>query len=202
VANQPSPLSNLSAKPKTKYVSRGGLKLRGALEALHVSVDGKACLDVGSSTGGFTDCLLQTGARSVWAVDVGWGLLDYNLRKDPRVHVLERTNFRHFDPSILPEKPNLATVDVSFISLDKILPNLWATMAPGGEALVLVKPQFEGSPKQAPGGVVKEEGTRQEIIDQVKKIAKRIGFQLKGTFDSEVSGRKGNRETFLYLVKP
>ena len=116
--------------------------------------------------------------------------------------MLERTNFRHFDPSLLTEKPDLATVDVSFISLDKILPTLWTTMAPSGEALVLVKPQFEGSPKQAPGGVARDERNRQAIINQVKDIAKTIGFKLKGTFDSEVAGRKGNRETFLYLVKP
>ena len=130
---KPSPLANLPAK--SRYVSRGGDKLRGALDAFGVSAKGKICLDVGSSTGGFTDCLLQDGAQRVYAVDVGYGLFDYTLRKDPRVNVLERTNFRHIDLDLIIEQPALAVVDVSFISLDKIFPKIMDVLAPEGEAV-------------------------------------------------------------------
>ena len=197
---QPSPLANLPESPR--YVSRGGDKLRGALDTFGVSVEGKVCLDVGSSTGGFTDCLLQAGARSVWAVDVGYGLLDYKLRNDPRVHVLERTNFRNLDPSSLTERPRLATVDVSFISLDKIFPKIMQVLAPGGEAVVLVKPQFEATPKEAPGGIVKDEKVRVRILNEMNRLATKIGFEVKGQADSALKGRKGNLEAFLNLVKP
>ncbi|OGR89071.1 MAG: hypothetical protein A2992_03055 [Elusimicrobia bacterium RIFCSPLOWO2_01_FULL_59_12] len=196
---KPSLLANLPKK--SRYVSRGGDKLRGALETFGISVKGKTCLDVGSSTGGFTDCLLQAGAKSVYAVDVGWGLLDYTLRKDPRVHVLERTNFRFFNAASLSPKPDFAGVDVSFISLDKILPKL-AEVLSGAEALVLVKPQFEGTPKEAPGGIVRDEGIRQKILHQVKTMATNTGFTVAGLMDSPVKGRKGNQESFLYLVRP
>src|SRR6266851_2375289 len=117
----PSPQPSPTSRGRGRYVSRGGQKLEGALKHFQIPVAGRVCLDVGSSTGGFTDCLLQAGAKSVWAVDVGYGLLDYNLRKDPRVHVLERTNFRFIDPARIAEKPSLIVVDVSFISLEKIL---------------------------------------------------------------------------------
>jgi 23S rRNA (cytidine1920-2'-O)/16S rRNA (cytidine1409-2'-O)-methyltransferase len=194
---KPSQLDNLPAK--SRYVSRGGDKLRGALDIFSISTEGKICLDVGSSTGGFTDCLLQTGAKSVWAVDVGWGLLDYKLRKDPRVHVLERTNFRFLETTTLSEPPQFAVVDVSFISLDKIFPKLMEVLTAGGEALVLVKPQFEGIPKEAPGGIVRDEEIRQKILAQVQLMAKAAGFKIQGLIDSSVRGRKGNQETFLYL---
>lgn len=180
-----------------KYVSRGGYKLRGALDALGISVEGKVCLDVGSSTGGFTDCLLQAGAKSVWAVDVGYGLLDYKLRHDPRVHVLERTNFRYLDASRITETPTLATIDVSFISLAKILPKTAEVLKQGGEVLLLVKPQFEGSPKEVPGGFIRDEATRQAILARTRKMVLQAGFQVKGTADSSVKGRQGNQETFF-----
>ncbi len=196
---KPSPLDNLPEK--SRYVSRGGDKLRGALDAFGVSANGKICLDVGSSTGGFTDCLLQDGAHSVWAVDVGYGLLDYKLRNDPRIHLLERTNFRFLDLKRLDEQPTLATVDVSFISLGQIFPVLKMILPQGGEAIVLVKPQFEGSRKEVPGGFVKDETTRQQILERVKAMTIGAGFEIKGLSDSTVKGRKGNQETFLYLQK-
>ena len=195
-------LSNLSTNSERSYVSRGGLKLRGALDAFGVSVEGKICLDVGSSTGGFTDCLLQAGAASVWAIDVGWGLLGYALRKNPKVHVLERTNFRYLETARLEESPALATVDVAFISLEKILPKLYEVLKPGGEALALVKPQFEAKPKQAPKGVVKDETVRQAILKKCQELAEKVGFQWKATADAVIIGPKGNKEAFMYLVKP
>jgi 23S rRNA (cytidine1920-2'-O)/16S rRNA (cytidine1409-2'-O)-methyltransferase len=158
-------------------------------------------MDVGSSTGGFTDCLLQAGAKSVYAIDVGYGLLDYKLRTDPRIHMIERTNFRFFEASKLNEKPQLVTVDVSFISLAKILSKIAEVLAPGGDVLVLVKPQFEGTPKEVPGGFVRDEPTRQMILSRVKEQVQKAGFQLKGTADSILKGRKGNQETIFHLVK-
>jgi 23S rRNA (cytidine1920-2'-O)/16S rRNA (cytidine1409-2'-O)-methyltransferase len=169
------------------------------LESFKIPIEGRVCLDVGSSTGGFTDCLLQAGAKSVWAVDVGYGLLDYKLRKDPRVHVIERTNFRFFDRSTLSETPDLVVVDVSFISLAKILPKLKEILSAGGDLLTLVKPQFEGTPKEVPGGFVRDEPTRQLILGRVAQQVQESGLQLKGKADSVLKGRKGNQETFFHL---
>jgi 23S rRNA (cytidine1920-2'-O)/16S rRNA (cytidine1409-2'-O)-methyltransferase len=203
VAKQPKPKSRLLDKlpERSRYVSRGGDKLRGALSALHLSVEEKICMDIGASTGGFTDCLLQAGARSVWALDVGYGLFDFQLRKDPRVHVLERTNVRYFDPATLPERPDLITADVSFISLDKILGKIWDILKPGGEALVLIKPQFEATPREAPKGVVSSETVRQRILEQIRSLSTRVGFEVKAVTDSTLKGRKGNLEAFIYLGK-
>lgn len=197
---KPSPLAKLPEL--SRYVSRGGDKLRGALDAFGIRVAGKTCMDVGCSTGGFTDCLLQDGAKRVIAIDVGYGLLDFKLRNNPRVDLFERTNFRHLERTLLNDSPELATVDVSFISLDKILPKLREILIPGGEALVLVKPQFEGSPKEVPGGFVKDESTRQCIVERIHTLAETTGFQVHGVKDSIVRGRKGNQETFFYLRMP
>jgi 23S rRNA (cytidine1920-2'-O)/16S rRNA (cytidine1409-2'-O)-methyltransferase len=196
---KPSPLSNLPEK--SRYVSRGGDKLRGALDAFGITVNGKICLDVGSSTGGFTDCLLQAGAARVIAIDVGYGLLDYKLRNDPRIQLLERTNFRFLDPAQLSSTPDLITVDVSFISLDKIFPKIGAILSPQGEAVILVKPQFEGTPKEVPGGFVKDEAVRQQILFRVEAATDKAGYTIAGKIDSPVKGRKGNQETFLWLKK-
>ncbi len=198
---------SVSAKPirvkedEPKYVSRGGHKLRGAIDYFKIKIKDRVCLDVGSSTGGFTDCLLQAGAKSVWAVDVGYGLFDYTLKKNPCVHLFERTNFRYFEPSLLTETPDLVTVDVSFISLAKILPKIAEVLGNGGEVLAMVKPQFEGTPKEVPGGFVRDEETRQLILQRTKHEIEAAGFKILGTSDSTVKGRKGNQETFLYLVK-
>ena len=194
-----SPLDNLAPLPR--YVSRGGEKLRGALERFTISVTGKTCLDVGSSTGGFTDCLLQAGAQAVWAVDVGYGLIDYRLRKDPRVRLLERTNFRFLERTAIPDPIELAVIDVSFISLSKILPKLFEFLNADGEAIVLAKLQFEGTPKEVPGGVIKDEAVRQSILARVETAVRENRFELLGKADSEIKGRKGNQETFLYLKK-
>lgn len=183
-----------------RFASRGGEKLVGALDAFGVDVTGRACLDVGASTGGFTDCLLQRGAASVVAVDVGYGQLDPRLREDPRVHVRERTNARHLEPEALPGPVSLVTVDVSFISVRLLAPAL-ARCAPHAEWLVMVKPQFEvGSERVGKGGVVRDDALRVEAADAVAAEAARHGFREAGRVDSVLAGPKGNREIFLRLL--
>lgn len=182
-----------------RFASRGGEKLEGALEDLGLDPAGRDCLDVGASTGGFSDCLLQRGARSVVAVDVGYGQLDPRLRDDPRVRVLERTNARHLTPEALPEPVSLVTVDVSFISARLVLPAL-ARCAPGADWLVMVKPQFEvGRERVGRGGVVRDDALRAEAADGVAAAAAGLGWGEAGRCDSRVAGPKGNREIFLWL---
>jgi 23S rRNA (cytidine1920-2'-O)/16S rRNA (cytidine1409-2'-O)-methyltransferase len=182
-----------------RYVSRGGEKLAGALEALSIDPTGLACLDVGASTGGFTDCLLERGARSVVAVDVGYGQLHQRLRVDPRVVVLERTHARELSAAALPERPDLVTVDVSFISLTSILPRL-AEISPGSEVLALVKPQFEvGRGRVGKGGVVRDDALRLEAVERVAACAQALGYVEAGRVESRIAGPRGNREVFLWL---
>jgi 23S rRNA (cytidine1920-2'-O)/16S rRNA (cytidine1409-2'-O)-methyltransferase len=181
-----------------RYVSRGGTKLHNALEALDVDVDGRDCLDVGASTGGFTDCLLQHGAARVAAVDVAYGQLDVRLRQDPRVTVIERANARDLDPGDLPFAPSLATVDVSFISLTKVLPAVARCLAPGGELLAMVKPQFELGRERVGRGVVRDPADRREAIRLVAGAADELGLAVRGFASSGLPGPKGNRETFLW----
>jgi 23S rRNA (cytidine1920-2'-O)/16S rRNA (cytidine1409-2'-O)-methyltransferase len=193
----------IEAAEKSRFASRGGEKLDGALNALEVPVKGRVCLDVGASTGGFTDCLLQRGAASVWAVDVGHGLLDARLRSDARVHLLEETNFRTFDTALVSEPVSLLTADVSFISLGKLLGKMAEVLSEGGDAVVLVKPQFEGTPKEVPGGFVRDEETRQAILERMRAAAEASGFVVKKVVDSSIKGlRKGNQESFFHLIKP
>lgn len=182
-----------------RFASRGGEKLAGALDDLGVDPAGRVCLDVGASTGGFTDCLLQRGAARVVAVDVGYGQLDPRLRADPRVRVLERTNARHLEARDLPEPVSLVTVDASFISARLLLPAL-ARSAPGADWLVLVKPQFEVGPERVGrGGVVRDDALRGEAADAVAAEASRWGHAEAGRSESRLAGPKGNREIFLWL---
>jgi len=181
-----------------RYASRGGIKLENALEALGIDAVGRDCVDVGASTGGFTDCLLQRGAARVAAVDVAYGQIDVRLREDPRVTVIERLNGREMLPSDLPFAPSLATVDVSFISLTKVLPAVSGCLAPGGEALAMVKPQFELGRKRVGRGVVRDAGDRREAILTVARAAGEIGLSVRGIASSGLPGPKGNRETFLW----
>lgn len=182
------------------FVSRGGEKLDGALDDLGVSCDGAVALDVGASTGGFTDCLLRRGAVRVYAVDVGENLIDDRLRKDPRVVVLERMNFRYAPAGLLPQKVRVASVDVSFISLRHILPPLRQFLLPGAAVLALVKPQFEvGRGAVGKGGIVRDEGKRLEAVRAVAEFAKGLGFTVMGQAESRVRGQGGNREVFLHL---
>jgi 23S rRNA (cytidine1920-2'-O)/16S rRNA (cytidine1409-2'-O)-methyltransferase len=195
------PEAILSIKKTNPYVSRGGLKLEGALETLGTDVRDKVCMDVGASTGGFTDCLLQHGARKVYAVDVGHGQLHYKLRSDPRVINIEGVNFRYFSCESLKEKVEFVTIDVSFISLEKILPPVVGCLAEMGEILAMVKPQFEASPGETKKGVVRDETVRTRTIEKIKIFASTLGLHLNGELDSPVKGPEGNIEHFLWLIK-
>ena len=181
-----------------RYVSRGGTKLENALEALGIEVGERDCLDVGASTGGFTDCLLQRGAKRVIAADVAYGQLDVRLREDPRVYVIERLNARAMEPADLPFVPSLATVDVSFISLAKILPAIARCLEPGGEVLAMVKPQFELGKSRVGRGVVRDPADRREAILAVAEAARELGLPVRGVVSSGLPGPKGNRETFVW----
>jgi 23S rRNA (cytidine1920-2'-O)/16S rRNA (cytidine1409-2'-O)-methyltransferase len=202
VALRPSQLVepdvNLIVAEGPRYVSRGGTKLENALAALDLDVAGRDCLDVGASTGGFTDCLLQRGAARVAAVDVAYGQLDVRLREDPRVHVIERLNSRAMEPADLPFVPSLATVDVSFISLTKVLPAVAYCLEPGGEVLAMVKPQFELGRDRVGRGVVRDPADRREAILGVALAARGLGLPVRGFASSGLPGPKGNRETFVW----
>jgi len=183
-----------------RYVSRGGTKLEGALAAFGVPVAGRVAMDVGASTGGFTDCLLQHGAIRVYAVDVGYGQLAWSLRQDPRVVVIERTNIRTMAPAVVPERVNLVTGDVSFISLRLVLPALRTWLADGADLMVLVKPQFEvGRAQVGRGGVVREQALRESALRGVAAAAEKAGYYVKASAPSVLPGPKGNQEYFLWL---
>lgn len=185
------------------FVSRAGRKLAHALDHFELAVDGLACLDVGASTGGFTDCLLQRGARRVYALDVGYGQLDHKLRTDPRVVVMERINARHLQADALPERCDLITIDVSFISLVKVVPALLAHLAPAGRLLPMIKPQFEAGRRQVgKGGIVRDEDIRARVIAQRIEELEMLGLHARGPFDSPVAGVGGNREAFALFVRP
>jgi 23S rRNA (cytidine1920-2'-O)/16S rRNA (cytidine1409-2'-O)-methyltransferase len=181
------------------YVSRGGVKLAGALDAFALDPDGLVAADLGASTGGFTDCLLQRGAARVYAIDVGYGQLHSKLRADPRVIVMERTNARHLE--VLPEPIELVVIDASFISLEKLLPAAIALLTSNGVIIAMVKPQFEVEPKLAPKGVVRDEEVRVAAIDRVSRAASALGMRERARADSVLAGPEGNRESFLYLVR-
>ncbi len=185
-----------------RYVSRGGLKLEAGLRAFHVDPSGLRCLDVGASTGGFTDCLLQHGAREVVAVDVGYGQLHHRLRSDPRVTVLERTNARHLDPQTIGGTVSLCVADCSFISLTLLLPPIATCLEADGQLVALVKPQFEvGRSEVGRGGVVRDERLRRAALERVAAAAVACGFSVAGHLDSPVPGPKGNVEWLLYARK-
>jgi 23S rRNA (cytidine1920-2'-O)/16S rRNA (cytidine1409-2'-O)-methyltransferase len=182
-----------------RFVSRGGEKLSGALAELGIDPVGRSCLDIGASTGGFTDCLLQAGARRVAAVDVGYGQLDVRLREDSRVQVLERTNARSLEASAIPFEIDLVTVDVSFISARLLLPRI-AEVAPRAWLLVMVKPQFEvGREQVGKGGVVRDEALRLRAVEDVAAAAQELGYTERGRAESRLPGPKGNVEIFLWL---
>jgi len=202
VALRPSQLvesdADLIVASGRRYVSRGGIKLENALEALKIAVNDRDCLDVGASTGGFSDCLLQREAKRVIAADVAYGQLDVRLREDPRVYVIERLNARAMEPADLPFVPSLATVDVSFISLTKVLPAAVRCLEPGGEVLAMVKPQFELGKSRVGRGVVRDLGDRREAILKVADAIRELGLPVRGFASSGLPGPKGNRETFVW----
>jgi 23S rRNA (cytidine1920-2'-O)/16S rRNA (cytidine1409-2'-O)-methyltransferase len=183
------------------YVSRSGLKLESALRTLNIDVKGYICLDIGASTGGFTDCMLQEGAIKVYSVDVGSGQLHYKLRNDKRVVNVENVNFRYFDDVLLKDKIDFTTIDVSFISLDKILPMVYKTICRNSCVLAMIKPQFELEPLEIKKGVVRDENLRQKAINKIKNFALSLGFKIISEADSELKGLKGNLEHFVLLEK-
>jgi 23S rRNA (cytidine1920-2'-O)/16S rRNA (cytidine1409-2'-O)-methyltransferase len=197
-------------KEPSPFVSRGGLKLEHALNEFHLDVSGKIALDAGAATGGFTDCLLQRGAAKVYTIDVSYGQLAWKLRQDPRVIVLERTNIRNLTKETLFKKtpnselitPNLAVIDVSFISLTKVLPVVYGLLAEKAEVVALIKPQFEARREQVPrGGVIKDQAVRDETVERIKKAAVETGFTLGGLTESPIQGADGNVEYLIHLAK-
>jgi 23S rRNA (cytidine1920-2'-O)/16S rRNA (cytidine1409-2'-O)-methyltransferase len=196
------PEEPLSVAERPAYVSRGGVKLANALASSGLEVHGRRALDVGASTGGFTDCLLQRGTHEVVALDVGYGALALSLRRDPRVHVLERTNVRALTPGSLPFVPDMAVIDVSFISLAKVLGPVLACLAERFDVLALIKPQFElGRGRVGKGGVVRESAARREALVGVGRAASGLGAAVLGYHSSGLPGPKGNRETFVWLAE-
>lgn len=195
--------SHLELKEKDHpYVSRGGLKLEHALEHFKVRVPDRISLDVGASTGGFTHCLLLRGARKVYAVDVGYGQLDWSLRNDPRVVCLEKTNIRYLCPDRITDPISLAVSDASFISLKTILAPMAALVEPRGELLSLIKPQFEVGPALVgKGGVVRDPKLHAAVIEDISASAQDLGLEVRGTVESPIPGPKGNKEFFIYLKK-
>ncbi len=182
------------------FVSRGGLKLKAALDEFKLPVAGRTALDVGASTGGFTDCLLQAGAAKVFAIDVGTAQLDSRLKSDPRVVSRENTHAKLLKPEWFSPKPDLAVMDVSFISSAQVLPFVLPCLASPADLVVLVKPQFEVGPKLAPGGVVRDPAVRLQAVDKIRAAAASLGLTEKGSLESPVVGPKGNHE-FLLLLK-
>ncbi len=193
----------LLSEPAHGYVSRGGVKLAGALDAFGWDPTGRVVLDVGASTGGFTDCLLQRGARGVIALDVGYGQLAWKLRQDPRVTVLERTNIRKVDPALLHPHPDSAVVDASFISLRLIIPRLLELLPPAAPVIALIKPQFEvGRGEVGKGGVVRDPVARQGAVDGIVTLCEGLGCEVRGTVTSSLAGPKGNLEELILLLTP
>jgi len=199
----------IEVRGQAPYVSRGGLKLAKALDEFKIDPKDKVCLDIGASTGGFTDCLLQRGAAKVYAVDVGYGQLAWKLRSDPRVVVIERTNARNLNwdeirklENAIIRKFDLSVVDVSFISLSKILPVVYDLLGGKGEVVALIKPQFEaGRSEVGRGGIVRDEKVRERVREKVKKEAEGMGYEVLGQTESPITGADGNIEFLLYLSK-
>jgi len=184
------------------FVSRGGLKLQKALDEFAIDVNGLVVMDVGASTGGFTDCLLQRGAKKIFAVDVGYGQLAWKLRQDERVVNLEKTNIRYLEPDRLEEIPDMAVIDASFISLDKVLPATIRLISDTGSVVALIKPQFEvGRGEVGKGGVVRDEKKHAEVISAITVLAADLDLTIKGITESPILGPKGNKEFLIYLEK-
>ena len=185
------------------YVSRGGLKLEAALDHFAIEPVGMTVMDVGSSTGGFTDCMLKRGAQKAYCIDVGYGQLAWSLRNDPRIVLLERTNIRHLEKEKIPDPVDFATIDLSFISLTKVFAKVAEFLRDRGLILALIKPQFEvGKGEVGKGGIVRDEGKRMTTVNSVRDFAEALGLETIGVFPSPVPGQKGNLEYFLCVKKP
>jgi len=184
------------------YVSRGGLKLEAALKHFKIAVLNKTAMDVGSSTGGFADVMLQQGARRVYCIDVGYGQLAWKLRQDSRVVLLERTNIRYLEKDRIPELIDISTIDVSFISLSKVMQKVLEFLKETGEVVALIKPQFEvGKGEVGKGGIVKEESKRIEVVERIRKECETFGLEVTGIITSPITGQKGNIEYLIHCIK-
>ena len=192
----------ITLKEQPRYVSRGGLKLEAALNDFHIAVEGCVCLDIGASTGGFTDCMLQHGAVRVVALDVGHGQLDWKIRQDPRVEVREKINARYLEPSDFDSLFDLAVIDVSFISLKMILPVAASLITQHGEIIALIKPQFEvGRDEVGKGGIVRDPTAQRRVVSDIQEFAQSIGLVVRGTMESPILGADGNREFLTHLSR-
>lgn len=192
----------IEVRGSSEFVSRGGHKLKKAMSVFPISLENKICMDVGASTGGFTDCMLQNGAVKVYSVDVGYGQLAWKLRSDPRVVNLERTNIRYITEELVPDKIDFASVDVSFISLCLVLPAIYPILSDNGECVCLIKPQFEaGREKVGKKGVVRDKNVHSEVIEKVYSFALETGFFVAGLDYSPIKGPEGNIEYLIYLKK-
>lgn len=190
----------VTVKDRMPYVSRGGLKLEHAIKHFGVDVKGKIAMDIGASTGGFTDCLLKNDAAKVYAIDVGYGQFSWILRTDEKVVLLEKTNIRHLDNDLVFDRIEIATIDVSFISLLKVIPKVLEFLKPSGEIIALIKPQFEAGRKDVgKGGVVRDEKKRLEIVERIKSETEKLGLIVLGVTKSPIKGPKGNEEFLIYL---
>ena len=184
------------------YVSRGGLKLEAALRTFEVPVEGVTALDIGASTGGFTDCLLQHGARKVYAVDVGYGQIAWKLRQDARVVVIERANIRDLPSSLIPDPADLAVIDVSFISLEKVVPAVLKFLKPAAQLVALIKPQFEvGREQVGKGGIVRDDAARGAAVKRIEEFVRNHGLTVAGLMPSPITGQDGNKEFLLYCSR-
>lgn len=196
-----SPDSNISIKEKPPFVSRGGLKLLAAIKEFNINVKDKTALDIGSSTGGFTDCLLKYGAARVYSIDVGYGQLALELRNDPRVVVMEKINARYLKLSQFPIQPDLAVIDVSFISLSKIIPAVSGLLPAGSHVIALIKPQFEAGIEFVKKGVVKDPAVHREVIQKIKETVEKNNLKPLGVIPSPILGPKGNKEFLLHMIR-
>jgi 23S rRNA (cytidine1920-2'-O)/16S rRNA (cytidine1409-2'-O)-methyltransferase len=197
---KPDDVLTLSAK--MPYVSRGGLKLEHAIRTFNIDVKEKIVMDVGASTGGFTDCLLQHGAKKIYSIDVGYGQFSWILRGDDRVVLFEKTNIRYLDGDLVPDKVDIVTIDVSFISLLKVIPKVLEFLARHGEIVALIKPQFEvGKKDVGKGGVVRDESKQMEVVEKIKTASEIMGLEVKGLTASPIKGPKGNVEYLMYAIR-
>ncbi len=197
---KPDDVLTLSAK--MPYVSRGGVKLEHAIKTFNIDVKDKTVMDVGASTGGFTDCLLQHGAKKIYAIDVGYGQFSWKLRGDDRVVLFEKTNIRYLDRDLVPDKIDTATIDVSFISLLKVIPKVLEFLTQQGEIVALIKPQFEvGRKDVGKGGVVRDESKQIEVVEKIKSESIKMGLEVKGVTASPIKGPKGNVEYLMYAIR-
>lgn len=190
----------VTLKEDIPYVGRGGLKLEAALNYFGIVLDGLIAMDIGSSTGGFTDCILKKGVKKVYCIDVGYGQLAWQLREDPRIVLLEKTNIRYLEREKIPEEMDFITIDVSFISLKKVIPKAMEFLKEEGQILALIKPQFEvGKGDVGKGGIVKDEEKRMLVVEEIRNFAEGLGLTVIGVFQSPIKGSKGNIEYFIYM---